>query len=1335
MRRYKYLFSCNVVISFLLCAILGGCFFSFAFPCCVNAETTPGFVNPGIVLQGSQDQPNWMVLWDKARNYARQGDQQKSAAMYRELFLEKPLIEEALREYVVVLMGLSRWRDAWGGVQNLLEMDSQSLEYQLYAGRIALVLGRYQRALQHLGLVFTMSPRGPWSVEALKGQIVSLQELGRKDMAFPLMEQLYLFVPHDEDIIRSLAQESLQLGFTSKALSYYQTLISEFQGTEQDFWEAEPLFVASGVEELAAQCWQGYLAIHPSYLPFHIKLSQYYLKKGQGEEALPHLLVRIAHGEAEPEIFLQIGKVYLNQKGRPDKALHFYDEYRKRKPGDRKILSEIQKIRAALANDLLSIVENVGASTLWRDLAEVVPDRLAVYYSMAEQLESLGRESSLLEVTKIIHQHNPDDQNVLFTLAKLYLNKGDLESCTDILDTLADEKQSGKEYFTLRTTIEEQRGQFDKALDYYIKYLKSDSHDYSVLIEGIKRASDLGLISKLQAFYSLLPDSLQNKEIYKQGGLLYGDGLFHNNLYTTARNFYRRFLETDTLSKDETYLVQLRIVKTLQLEHKVFEAEQYLRILLIENGYRDELVYRLIQTAILEKDWSNAWKWYEVLVHEYSVETYEQVVQKIQIYAESGKRDVAIALAKDFLTKNKDVCSKRQKQCAELNTMLAEYYYSNKEYDKAKEILDTVVTIVPKSLALSVLGKLIEKQLHRNDNTPLVSFDTQISEQDLIERALLYKKYGDYQAALQNIQKYLAVRPTELRARVLHAQLLADSSDDSAALSRYKQLSSEFPEESSCQQAVNALEFKMAKFESLIARLAPQWHNSSSRDLLFVSRTIPPEIGKLNNSNKLLLARTFWATRRWNIALVLYGSLLQPPVEYEFSKQVKENNVSLLLQPPKRSLFNVVTFTNPAEPELLSTVMDPDFTRENITDPVVSIAVKLYSSYRWQQLINRELSVRGAISKGNYYQAMKEYQNLLVDDSSPESLFDLAGVYSRLGFSGKEAALYEKMKQTSPEYPNLDEAIRRNSLKRQPRIAPFGAIKKKTGRDDHFDNIQRTVGMQAWFMPSLQHEAFIDVRRSFSKSEKVEQDLWYNRLYAELAWSPMYDLDILLGVGETFIGGGSGNTFLYNTRINGRIGDIVQGHFGISEDIVDDSVESLTKVINKKQYQAGMQIDFLPRLFAGGEYLFTEFSDGNHQNRYELWSSYIVLSEPTLLKLRYGYEFSHNADGNDMRDYSYTSGFIPSDHPYWSPKEYWQNVFTLSFEHQLTEDVLGRGAPSFYSLEYSFGYEIGGYDNHELKAEIFLEMSRHFLLNSNVEFTHGANQKDFNFLVSIIYRW
>lgn len=1330
---------CNLFLclSLLLC-------FPFSLLASESSEPSHADQDREIVLKNLKTQPPWMELWEKARANANSGNSENAVALYRELFSQKAQIEEALREYLLLLMDLEQWTEAGTISLRLLEIDPASLEYLLYSGRIALIQKRYQSAANYLGQVYTSSPDGPWSIEALKGEIVALQQLGRRDMAYPLMEQLYLLLPHEEDVIRELAQYSVELGHPNKALTYYKTLLTEFNGTDLDFIESEPLFEVAKDQEMLLHSWLGYLKFHPFYIPFHKKLSTYYLDSGQGQKALAHHLVRIAHGEQSAEIFLQTGKLYLYQEGRPDKALYYYEEYRKRSPADREVASEIKRIQAILANDLLVIVENEGAWNLWRDLAKVIPDRLAVYYSMAEQLESLGKEDELLEVLQIIHTHNPDDQKILFQLAQLYLSRGESAASTNALDLLQEEKQTGKEYFFLRAEIAAQNRDYPQVLKHYKQYLMFVPKDYPVVLKGLKLSGETGLIEELNYFHSLLPEDSQQRDVFTEGNFLYGEALLLNKLYSIAEQFFNEL----RIAADGAEVVQAdieeQLVKAYQGQKKFFEAEQKLRILLTGGKEKKKLLQQLIQINLVQKDWFNSWKWYEFLVMESenenilpsdSVESVDLFTEKIAILAHSGQVAVAIEMGEYFLNQLDSPCAEHRDHCFQLKSILVELYYRNKDYAEAKVTLDSLAPEAAGNLELNILGQLIQAHLS-DDVIPVSSVDQDtLFFATQLDRARVYKKYGEYQVAQTLCERYLERIPGAVGARVLHAEILRANGDDFTSLALFKELATAYPEEKSFKQNILELQFTSAKFADLIEELAPQWKSVKGSESTLSVRKVVPEIETLPIPQKLLLARAFWADKRMNDALVLYKSLLQSPVDQKFTEQLAQNDIVLRLAPPKRSFLNRITFTRPAEPDRLSVVMSPEFTREHIGEPVVAIASDLYATYRWQQIVSKELSVRQAMYDGNYYQAMKEYQKILDSDTSSESLYDLAGVYSRLGFSGKEAALYKILKKKSPGYPDLDEAIQRNSLKRQPRVTALFALDEKEGREDYFDIRQKSGGLQAWLMPNLNNVFLLDARSIHSTSDERDQDLWRNRIKAELQWSPTCDLDILLGLGADRADDDYGSTFLYDLRVNGRIGDMVQGYVGLSQDVVDDTAVSLMEGISSKEYGAGVRLDFLPRLFGGAEYLFTEYSDGNHQNRYGFWTSYTLFSEPTLLQFRYGYDYSHNAEGNMGRDYSYPSGFAPGDHPYWSPKEYWQHLFSVSFEHQLAEDVLGRGAPSYYTLEYSFGYENGGYDNHQAKAQIFLEMSRHFLLNSTFELTQGAGFKKMNFLCSIIYRW
>jgi hypothetical protein len=467
-------------------------------------------------------------------------------------------------------------------------------------------------------------------------------------------------------------------------------------------------------------------------------------------------------------------------------------------------------------------------------------------------------------------------------------------------------------------------------------------------------------------------------------------------------------------------------------------------------------------------------------------------------------------------------------------------------------------------------------------------------------------------------------------------------------------------------------------------------------------------------------------------------------VEKIFAENIEEQQVQLVLPPPQQSLWNIITFTPPTEPDRLTQVMEPVFVLSQSGQPAGRIGADLYASYRWQQLTARELSARRALAQGDYYQAMKEYQEVIANDPSPESLFDLAGIYSRLGLLGKEALLYEEIERNNPGYPDLAASVERNRLKRQPKVKADFGYSSLSGRDGYLDMKQTRGGGSVWMLPTLRQELSAGWSTIHAVSDDTDQDLWRNRFLATYSFYPHYSIDFVAKLGADKNAANSEKEYgstdeditpLYHFETRGRIGDELHGFVRLSQDVVDDTVQALQEGITKRDLEGGVSMDLLPRLFCGGEYLYSEYSDANHQNRYHVWVSYILFREPTLLRVTYGQELLHNAESNQGRNYAYQGLFAPGDHPYWSPNEYWQNLVSVHFEHQLAADVFGRRAPSYYTLDYSVGYEEGGYDNHSFGGDIFLEMSRHFLLNSSFDMTQGGQEIRKDFALSLVYRW
>jgi len=577
--------------------------------------------------------------------------------------------------------------------------------------------------------------------------------------------------------------------------------------------------------------------------------------------------------------------------------------------------------------------------------------------------------------------------------------------------------------------------------------------------------------------------------------------------------------------------------------------------------------------------------------------------------------------------------------------------------------------------------------------------------------------------------------PESVGALVLQADLLREQGNVEAAFTSLQTLAADYPAELSFARKSLEMEFKLASFSQIIDKLAPSRQKGLGKDLVDF-----PDTAYLAVWQRLILARALWADRQWEAAVTVYNTLLQPSVDVLFAQKVEEKQVRLVLPPPRQTFWNTITFTHPAEPDRLAVVMEPSFVMNQREQPVGRIGVDLYADYRWQQLVARELSARKALAQGDYYQAMKEYQEVVEKDPSPESLFDLAGIYSRLGLLGKEALLYEEIERENPEYPDLAEAVQRNSLKRKPKgMIDFG-YSSLSGRSGYLDIQQTRGGVSAWMLPTLRQELDVSWSTLHAIGTETDQTLWRNRLLTTYSFYPHSNIDFITRIGADKPDEQNGHshydvTPLYHLEMRGRIGDELHGFARMRQDVVEDTVQALEQGISKRDMEGGVRVDLTSRLFGGGEYLFREYSDANHQNRYHVWASYILHSEPTLLLVTYGQELSHNADGNKGRDFSYENGFAPGDHPYWSPKEYWQNNVSVHFEHQLAADVLGRGAPSYYTLDYSFCYEDGGYDSHVFDGNIYLEMSRHFLLSSSFGMTQGGSVVRKDIGLSLVYRW
>lgn len=1371
--------SCRIIItlSFLL--------LSPSFLSAASAAITP---ERDVVITDTSKDPEWKLLWDEARELTRQEKFVEAARSYSRLLSLKKNIEEAAWEYCLVLITLSDWDQASILLEDLLEGDSRRPEYLLNAGLVALKKHEYARASTYYGLVYQNKStlEGTQEVEALTGLIAALRGQGKDEAAYPLMEELIKYRSDDALLLHQLATHAVKSGRREKARLYYGKLVVQDKVEDQVLLEAAELFDRLGQEtdvvrrssagaipggsdtgpslafgrsasipgtsdtrpSLAFVCWEKYLQRYPDYLPFQEKIANYFITRGKKEAALPHLLILLDQDDQRDELLLQIGSIYLFDLQRPDKALSYYEEYFRRHPQKQAIGKEIARMQGMLAHELLSRVKHDGALPVWKELEQITPNRLAIYSSMAQLLEKRGNTKELREVLGVLHQYTPANREVILRLAELFLEQKDTDQAEYFLGLLPQEGPQETRTLLLRGRLADQRGILGQALVWYDQYLETVPDDLSIRQRSMELSAQLGLIGQYEQYYQLTRQAAGSELERLKIDLQYAGVLLANGLATRAKTVYQQLIESGKGSAGFLAETRQGVAAALYREGGIFEAEQALRQMLVEGVAVDAALRKLVEFSLESKESDLAWRWLSILSAQpgYSDvplscrdEEKNLTLLRARVLAASGKLGKAIEDVLEYREYLVQHCLPDTGIRYQADILLSRLYLQNKQYEKGQELIALILKEHPLDLESLIIGQRLEAG--RSGQLPGDRLDEVLGKNlgnrfpSLIQAAELERKYGAAEAALRHVRMALNQVPESASARALEADLLREQGSLEASFSSLQTLAADYPDELSFARKSLEVEFKRASFREIIEKLAP----ARLVDIGKVIMTFP-DTSHLAVWQKLILARALWAERQWVAAVAVYDSVLQPSVERLFTEKVEEKKIQIVLPPPKQSLWNVITFTHPAEPDRLTVVMDPAFVMTQRGQPGGRIGAELYAAYRWQQLVARELSARRALAQGDYSQAMKEYQEVVIKDPSPESLFDLAGIYSRLGLLGKEALLYAEIERENPDYPELAESVQRNALKRQPKgMVDFG-YSSLSGRNGYLDIQQTRGGVSGWVLPTLRQELDVSLSTIHAISEETDQALWRNRFLAEYSFYPHYNVDFITRIGadkpdEEYDHAHYDVTPLYHLEMRGRIGDELHGFVSLSQDVVDDTVQALEQGIRKRDLDGGVRVDILPRLFCGGEYLFREYSDANHQNRYYVWASYILHSEPTLLQITYGQELLNNAEGNRGRDFSFENGFVPGDHPYWSPKEYWQNLVSVHFKHQLAADVLGRSAPTYYTLDYSFGYEDGGYDSHTFGGKLFLEMSRHFLLSSSLDMIQGGEVIRKDVALSLVYRW
>lgn len=1288
--------------------------------------------------------PHWKILWDKARNYVKAEQYPQAASVYSELFTVRSSIEEANWEYCKVLLKIGDYKNAKKIIATLLEKNSSSIDYIFAGGQIAVHDKDWQSAAKYFGRVLESDPKGELSGESLEGLTSSLRSMGKIEFSLPLAERLIVRQPENLSVQQEAALDANKIGQNEKTRKLIRRILPVKDVSDSILNQAIKLFDTPGSEKETSILFEQYLKRHPEYLPFRQKLAEYYLSKGEYEVALEHLGYLIEHFDNNDSLLKKAGGVNLYQLGRPDRALIYYERFFQKHPYDNETKNIIANIQHILANDFLSIVENDGAWLLWRDLAKVTPNRLAIYLQMAEMLERKGMLKEYYEVLAIIHKHHPDDETIAMRLAQKYYEGRQYENAIVYLDKVSKKDKKSKSYYLLKAKIELEMGREIESLASSEAALQLDPGDSELSKTSIVLAGSLGDVGRMKSIFEnavKFNKRQPNGEVF----LAYLDQLSNNYLfreYEKVRKHYRMVFSRDRKMLDK---MDLHLAVCLRREGKARKAEQLLRQLLKDRRSVNEVLFMLAENDLADKNLSDAQVWYGFMVKiitpgksEFSNDPdgCRRLLIKARITKAEGEYEAADTLIGQFLAATSDIHFKKEliPLIAELEKERCWLSYYLGDYKAALSRLEKHSEFGVFDPEISTLHNILSRKLEprNNEDVRIGNFvnGLKLKVNKRIEVAETDLEHQELDSAEHHVRIVLQYRPDSVIGNVLFVKLLLARGKFNEATELLQKLLRIYPEESYFYRRLVEIEVRQGNYSNGLAYLEKKGGEIKNVDTFIAAFPLPASTEEL-----LALARILWGEKQHEKALQVYKRLLSPSINEMLVEKFRQKNINYLYLTRKKTLWNSVMVLLQSQPEVIAELMEPAFLVDNLDNDAGKIVADHYELYSWQKMIATEYLARNAIFERNYYSAEQSYKRLLDEQGPSEGMIDLATLYGRIGKYRKEAQVYEAIQSTGTKSTELAESIKRSTLQLSPHNIFDIGYSLKDGRNGFIDMASISSGTSFQFTPDLDK----DIRFAYSHNryEAVNSpaSATSNLLHGSAIYEFTKDYELILeGGAEKFDGANSPN-FLYKAEFKGQLDEYFHSFIGWEKSLINDTVLALKEGITKQELAAGLYCETPLGLTFGVDFSHRSNSDDNTQNRFHGYSSYGLFGESVHLLFRYDYQFLENTITNP-------SDLVPVQDQnqdvlfYWSPASFSENLLTLHFQHDFLGYQQGtkRGV-SYYAIENTIGYEDLETVSYTGKFDIFLEMNPHFLLKGNFTFVRSDLVEERGLSLSLHYRW
>jgi len=1269
------------------------------------------------------------VMWEM-------GQYKRAVTLFKKIYGKNPTDQLALAGLVEGLMKLDRKIEALPYLEQLSRQEPTNRGVRTYLASVYFDQGEYEKARPHLTILARSEEVEP---DILYKTAKTYEHLGLRQQASIYWERYVAREPENSEAHLFLAQYYEKTGQLSRSIQHLMDLLADSPDDGDLLLRLGRLYEKAGDYGNALQYYREFLSHSPDNEKVKQSVAQLTVAiriKKQSQTAK----YQYSPPERAKKYFeLKKSILAMDPDVRYREAESLYRQLVEIVPGDKDILE-------ALAEDLVVIAENDGLEPMMEYISGIAGDDIVIYQAIAGLLRQANKGEALLAVLQKVNALDPTDKDTIFELALLYQKNNELQLSRKYFSLLEDDYCRSTECLQARVSLWEKLKLPEHALKDYEVLLKKQPASYKVRLRATYLAAGMGLIDTAlyhAGYLQHMPTINENIDLK----ILLADAYRESGYFRRARLRYSRIIEslgTDKGAEAESFRARswLGIAESYQELGLYYEAEQSLRTALAGGGDRVVLLENLFRLALDRGEKKEAEIWLQSLVHEIDSLppevaaqdglTWKKNILQVRMLTANGNYNQAISLCQKIqpvihgpahgVYDYKGFFSVGSLELITYSQLVLNLMYTGEFPEAEKITLELRAKFPQEAVPLVLLERIYRAAGERSKAEKAASEIKDFAAEDFgrqLVLARLYRMYNNRANYFETAETAVESKPYSLTAQRLRVEALIKNEKYGTALNVLESLQENYPDNSWLMSRQAELMVKVGNFKDSLAL----------GDVILSDDPTRRDVVLRN-------ARILWELNRWKESVKLYETVLEPSVEDILADELKQK--SYTVEPRSEvSWWQKMKFSREEDLSVTDSIMSPhqavDFSANG--QAVNSAVAPYYAMYKWQQRFSKELAVRRSVMRWEYYHAAIMLEDLIDEYGSEDFLiFDLAGLYSKLDRLGDEAVLYRRLKARNADFPKLAEATQRNNLKRRPQVYLSYTVKEDDGWDGYKAVQQKILNAGGWYYQSVNRKWGLDLGRIDYESTNDRQDGQASRAMLTYDAKLTHALDLSIGGGLHLLDSENDVTPLFYGQITGKIADELRTVLSVKQDVTDDTLASLKRKIIRRNYKAGIMLDIIPRIVLGGYHDYIDFSDANWTRNYSLWASYIILPEPTLFKISYKYDYYDSKEGKNP-GVPGSDGFASDDHPYWAPRDYWMTKFSVYFKHQLSNDALARGIPSYYTIEYSLGYDRYDHDLHEFKSSLNIEILKHYTLAASYGYVDLDVYRGHETFLTLMYRW